>query len=646
MKKRLFSLFLSIIMLFSLSLNVFAEENHMTDVTYIGEGTEWYKLTVPAELSPGETGTVILEGCWPSDRKVVVTADETVDLQNDINDTIKTLDIEFNSIQQPGDNYNEIYTTEEISVADIENVLFGDWSGRFYYNVDWTDNDNENDNNALEPGLYDTNGIMLCSWEDSGIDVEQNYTSSNYKTAITSGYYVLTNNYPDTTKVVIPNSVTSIGNYTFRECVGLTSIVIPDSVTSIGIHALGVCRGLTSIVIPDSVTSIGSHAFSNCDSLTSIIIPDSVTSFDDTVFSHCRDLTSVVIGDGVPTIGQMTFQSCEKLTSVIIGDSVTSIGNQAFNNCSSLTSIDIPDSVTSIGQSAFGGCSSLTSVDLGNGVTSIAQGAFNNCTSLITINYKGGEDEWNVITKGENWDIKAGSNVGGYTVVYNYGSSEPVYTATFADNSWEDIIMACENNEVPETWSVGDTKSMTINSTEYNIQIIGKNYDIYTSGGTAPLTFQLVEIYATTAQMNSTERNSIGWSGSAMRTTTLPAIMATMPSEVQSAIKAVDKVTIEGKGKNFDAPTTLETTSDKLFLLSESEVFGSTSNSGGVSEGARYAFYANGGSTVKTGGSNWWFLRGPMYVNVFNFSTVKSDGNLSGSNVGATSGGISFAFCF
>jgi len=75
----------------------------------------------------------------------------------------------------------------------------------------------------------------------------------------------------------IPNSVTSIGNYAFYYCTGLTSVTIPDSVTSIGNHAFGDCTSLTSITIPDSVTSIGDSAFSTAY----IILPDIVCGFSE-----------------------------------------------------------------------------------------------------------------------------------------------------------------------------------------------------------------------------------------------------------------------------------------------------------------------------------------------------------------------------
>lgn len=221
-----------------------------------------------------------------------------------------------------------------------------------------------------DPGLYDASGNLLATWEDSGIDVATNYTYSNRATETASPYYVLTNNYPTATKVVIPDGVTSIGDNTFSDYTRLTSVTIPDSVTSIGNGAFSKCTGLTSVTIPEGVTSIADMAFYKCTGLTSVTIPNSVTSIGEVVFQECTSLTSVTIQDGVTSIDIGAFMGCAALTSVTIPDSVTSIGRGAFANCNSLTSVTF--NVTSgwyVGSSAGDKTTALSSSDLANAET-------------------------------------------------------------------------------------------------------------------------------------------------------------------------------------------------------------------------------------------------------------------------------------
>ena len=222
--------------------------------------------------------------------------------------------------------------------------------------------------------------------------------------------------------LVIPNSVTSIGNWAFDGCNGLTSVTIPNSVINIGYEAFSGCNGLTSVTIGNSVTTIGDYAFSGCNGLTSVhitdlaawcrisflgyesnplhyahhlylngeeikdlVIPNSVTSIGYRAFYGCTDLTSVTIPNSVTSIGEEAFYSCSGLTSVAIGNSVTSIGEEAFENCTGLTSVTIGNSVTSIGEEAFSQCIGLTSVTIPNSVTTIGEGAFWNCSGLTSV---------------------------------------------------------------------------------------------------------------------------------------------------------------------------------------------------------------------------------------------------------------------
>ena len=185
---------------------------------------------------------------------------------------------------------------------------------------------------------------------------------------------------------IIPNSVTSIGMWSFEGCHGLTSVAIPNSVTSIGYGAFYYCTGLTSLTISNSVTSIGERAFEDCTGLTSLTIPNSVTQIGKEAFYGCTGLTSLTIPNGVTYIGSNAFYSCTGLTSITIPNSVTSIGSEVFGGCSGLTSVTIPNSVTSIGEHAFYDCTGLKSVTIPNSVTSIGSEVFGGCSCVIICN--------------------------------------------------------------------------------------------------------------------------------------------------------------------------------------------------------------------------------------------------------------------
>ncbi len=208
----------------------------------------------------------------------------------------------------------------------------------------------------------------------------------------------------------------------------------------------------------------------------------------------------------------------------------------------------------------------------------------------------------------------------------------------FSENRWKDIILACQTKQVPSTWNVGDSCSMTINNRTYQIDIIGKNHDDYADGsGKAPLTFQMHTTYATQYKMNSEGSNSCGWVGCLVRTTgAFKAMKTKMPAEVVAAMKAVTKKTA-ASGSN----SAISTTEDTMFLLSEIEVQGTRTHSF-AGEGTQYAYYATAANRKK---NRPWYLRSPRANQASCFCRTGWDGEADWS-VASNTDGIAAAWCF
>ncbi len=274
--------------------------------------------------------------------------------------------------------------------------------------------------------------------------------------------------------ITIPNSVTSIGEFAFYLCSGLTSITIPNNVTSIGDYAFYACNGLTSITIPNSVTNIGKHAFDEtpwydnqpdgviyinsvlykykgnmlkgtsivvkkeiasispyafygCSGLKSITIPKSVTKIGKRIIERCSDLHTVVVERGNPIYDSRS--NCNAIIETatntliagcggtVIPNTVETIGEYAFYRCDSLRSIIIPSGVKSIESSAFDWCENLTTISIPNSVIKIGDYVFGGCKS-DSITIPGSVIDWGKYTFSSEFASSLSSVIIGNGVTY------------------------------------------------------------------------------------------------------------------------------------------------------------------------------------------------------------------------------------
>ena len=252
--------------------------------------------------------------------------------------------------------------------------------------------------------------------------------------------------------MTIPNSVTYVDPYVFRNCSSLTEVTIPDSMTSIAFGMFEECRNLKKVTVPNSITSIGSSAFSGCTSLSEVIIPNGVKMIAEYAFYNCTNLSKVTIPDSVTTIGGGAFGNTKWLENkqkenplviinhilidgstcsgaVVIPDDVTYIPNAAFSECTGMIKVTIPGSVTTIGLSAFRACTGLTEVMILDGVKEIESNAFNGCTNLKKITIP--DSVTYIAEDGEReggWQMSVFGNCPNLTIYGKAGS----YAETFA----------------------------------------------------------------------------------------------------------------------------------------------------------------------------------------------------------------------
>ena len=268
---------------------------------------------------------------------------------------------------------------------------------------------------------------------------------------------------------------------------------------------------------------------------------------------------------------------------------------------------------------------------------------------------KGGKTLTAMVSGGEA--VLYPTELGEWTIKYTFDSSQKtkqwklevigivyVYPFTIGDNlndtDWADIDICGRLGMAQQFFKVGDSKTVNIGGTNYEVQIIGFNHDDKVSGGKAAYSFQLVDCLNQTQQMNTSNTNTGGWNGSAMR-----GRMSTYKSQLPAALRNVIKTVKKKSGTGGGSSSGTQQTNDDLFLLSEIEIFGTTTYSV-AGEGTQYEWYKAGNSRIKkvNGSAYDWWERSPNSGNTYIFCSVDSSGNAS-YGYAPNSRGVSFGFC-
>lgn len=211
------------------------------------------------------------------------------------------------------------------------------------------------------------------------------------------------------------------------------------------------------------------------------------------------------------------------------------------------------------------------------------------------------------------------------------------------DLSWSQINAIATTRQASNYFAVGDTKTYKQNGFTQTAMISGFNHDTKEDGSTAPITFSLVNGIGT-LQMEQTAENGNGWSGSYMYSYLHNTHYNNLPSELRSVIKPVKKKTSKGNSNS-----TIVTSTDKLFLFSEVEVFGSNTYSYS-GEGTQYDGFKDANNRIKcdradTTPTGWW-LRSPKKAYTTNYNLVTDSGTISGSGQEANkTWSVVYGFC-
>lgn len=247
-----------------------------------------------------------------------------------------------------------------------------------------------------------------------------------------------------------------------------------------------------------------------------------------------------------------------------------------------------------------------------------------------------------------NWTAKAVAGGKTYTetiTVQNIGIFSAAIPSKLENMPWNMISGIGKAGAGPEVLERGATKNITLTTGEVvTLRLEDFNHDdLATGSGKAPFSFMMLNLMAATAKMNTTDTNVGGWNSSAMRTS-MSTFLAQLPADLRAVIRPVKKKTTAG-----NKATTIQTTTDSLWLASAKELNLLTTSAGYQDEGETYPLFVDNESRIKklsngAGSANGWWTRSPSTGVTTYFRYVASDGSSNHYNA-SVSYGVCLGLC-
>ena len=314
-----------------------------------------------------ENGNIKITGYYGKDKKLIIPRElfgclvTSIDNRAFINNDLQSITI-YENIVETGENIIDksviIYGNEGTYVEQYANT-----NGYIFIEI----------NNKIIEGQgwrFESENQKLYILENSSIKEYDYLKKVINKVEVTTTVNEIFSNqfekYENLEEVILPDSITSIGEKAFSECYNLKTINLPQNITQIKQQTFYSCQKLENINIPENVTIIGMGAFHSCANLKNIEIPTKVTTISEYAFYECVNLQTISMKEGLKNIGGYAFFRCINLEYIDIPESVTSIGDYVFYECENLDYLKIPSSKTTIGTDCFKGCVLNEIVEVGN----------------------------------------------------------------------------------------------------------------------------------------------------------------------------------------------------------------------------------------------------------------------------------------